>query len=45
MGILEDLISVDNSVDRLITLHCGPCIVILVSMDLTEGGMAGIDMG
>ena len=45
MGILEDLISVDDSADRLIALHCRPCIVILIPMDLTEGGMAGIDMG
>ena len=45
MRILEDLISVDDSVDGLIALHCGSCIVILISMDLTEGGMASIDMG
>lgn len=45
MGILLDLISVDDSVDRLIALHCGPRIVILIPMDLTESGMAGIDIG
>ena len=45
MGILEDLISVDDIVDRLIPLHCGPRIVILVSMYFAEGGIAGIDMG
>lgn len=44
MGILEDLISVDD-VGRLIALHCGPHIVILVSMDLVGGGMASINMG
>jgi hypothetical protein len=45
MGILEDLISVDDSVDHLIALYCRPRIVILILMNLTEGGMAGIDMG
>jgi hypothetical protein len=43
--VLEDLISVDDSVDCLITLHCRLRIVILIPMDLTEGGMTGIDMG
>ena len=45
MGILDDLISVDDSIDRLIALHCRPRIVMLIPMDLTEGGMASIDMG
>ena len=45
MGILEDLISVDDIVDRLIALHCGLRIVMLVSMYFAESGMASIDMG
>ena len=45
MGILEDLISVDDSINRLIALHYGPRIVMLVSMYLAEGGMASIDIG
>ena len=45
MGILEDLISMDDSVDHLIASHRRPRIIILVSVDLTEGGMADIDMG
>ena len=45
MGILEDLISVDDSVDGLIALHYGLHIIILISMDLAEGGMTSIDMG
>lgn len=45
MGILDDLISVDDGVVRLIALHRRLRIVILVSMDLAKGRMTGIDMG
>ena len=46
MEILEDLIAVNDSVDRLIALHCRPrMVVILIPTDLIEGGMTGIDMG
>lgn len=45
MGILEDLISMDDSIVRLISLHRGPCCIVLVAMDLAKGRMAGIDMG
>lgn len=45
MRILEDLVSVNDSVDHLRALHHGMRIVILVTMDLAKGRTAGIDMG
>ena len=43
-GTLENLISMHDSIDHLVSKHRGLRIVVLVSMNLAESGIPGIDV-